>query len=355
MSGSRRFSPAARFRPGGWGVLGAATAAGLALKALEWRNRVSLAGRTVVITGGSRGLGLVLARQFVAKSARVALLARNRGELRRAESELAGRGGPVMTARCDVSDRKEVRQAVRQVASHFGGIDVLINNAGIIQVGPLEQMGPGDFERAMATHFFGPLNLTLEVLPYMRRAGGGRIVNISSIGGKVAVPHMAPYVASKFALTGLSDALRSELRRENIYVTTVLPGPMRTGSPPNAQFKGRHHEEYAWFAITDSLPILATGAERAARRIVRACRSGSPRLVLGFPTVVAILLNELFPGASGWLAAEVNRLLPRPGPGHSRKTWSGWQSRSRWAPSILTAPTDRAAGRNNERRGDGRT
>lgn len=99
----------------------------------------------------------------------------------------------------------------------------------------------------------------------MRRQRGGRIVNVSSVGGKIGVPHLLPYTASKFALTGLSEGLRVELKRERILVTTVCPGLMRTGSPRNALFRGKHKREYAWFAIADSLPLLSISAESAAR------------------------------------------------------------------------------------------
>src|SRR5262249_52903527 len=150
-----------------------------------------------------------------------------------------------------------VKHMVDAVWNHFGPIDVLINNAGVIEVGPLETMTLQDFEEAMRTHFWGPVYTTMAVLSEMRYRGGGRIVNISSIGGKVSVPHLVPYCASKFALCGLSEGLRAELAKDNILVTTVIPGLMRTGSPPNATFKGRHREEYAWFSISDALPVVS--------------------------------------------------------------------------------------------------
>src|SRR3954451_8123971 len=205
---------------------------------------ISFEDRVVVITGGSRGLGLVMARMLVDQGAHVVLLARDTGELARAREDLDARGrGSATTFRCDVRRRAEVRATVSAVIEQFRRVDVLINNAGIIQVGPLENMVEEDFENAMATHFWGPLHLMLELLPSMRHRGFGRIVNISSIGGKVAVPHLGPYSASKFALVGLSDAVRAELDRYGVSVTTVAPGLMRTGSPMNAQFKGRHDEE----------------------------------------------------------------------------------------------------------------
>src|SRR5262249_29078614 len=144
-----------------------------------------------------------------------------------------------------------------------------VNNAGIIQVGPMETMTLADYQEAMRVHYWGPLYTALAVLPQMKQRRAGRIVNITSIGGKVAVPHLLPYVGSKFALVGLSEGLRAELMKDGILVTTVVPGLMRTGSPRNAFFKGQNEAEYAWFKIGDSIPVLTTSAERAARRIVR--------------------------------------------------------------------------------------
>jgi short-subunit dehydrogenase len=276
-------------------------------------------------------------------------MARNPDELRNAESELTQAGKTVLTVRCDVRKRDQVEHSIQRVIEHFGRVDVLINNAGIIQVGPLQHMTCKDFEQAMAVHFFGPLYTMLAVLPHMRLAGGGRIVNIASIGGKIAVPHLAPYSASKFAQVGLSDAMRAELRRENIRVTTVLPGLMRTGSPPNAQFKGQHKAEYAWFSLSDALPLLSMSAERAASAIVAACRRGAPRLTLGVQTKAAILFNELFPGTAAQMTELLNRLLPSPDAGGSKQLYSGWESQSGILPSWLTALSDQATVENNER------
>jgi len=324
-------------------ALGLGAAAGIYF----YRNRYSFSGKVAVITGGSRGLGLLLARELADEGARLALLARKEEELRRAEAELRARGAEVFSMACDVSKQVQVNDALAHVHEQFGAIDVLINNAGIIQVGPIENMTVSDFAAAMAIHFYGPLYASLAAIPHLRRAGGGRIVNIASIGGKIAVPHMAPYTASKFALVGLSDAFRAELRKDNILVTTVCPCPIRTGSLPNAQFKGNYRKEYAWFAISDSLPLLSMNAERAARKIIAACRRGSARLLLGVQTKAAVLLNEFFPGATARLFALANDLLPTPGPASDAETHSGFESA--WAHSWLTRLNYYAALKNNER------
>ena len=317
------------------------------------RTEFSFAGKVCVITGGSRGLGLVLARQIVDQGGRVALLARDLDELVRAHDELVKRGGDVAVVPCDLLDRTQIEQAVRTIVHHFGRIDVLINNAGIIEVGPLEHMDRADFERAMQLHLWAPFTLMCEVIPQMRHRGGGRIVNISSIGGKIAVPHLSAYCASKFALVGLSDAMRSELARDNIYVTTVAPGMMRTGSHVNAKFKGQHAAEFAWFATAASMPLLSIKAERAAAQILDACRRGRPQLTITIAARAATIGNALFPSLTGHAMNIVNRLLPNATDSLGDAARSGSESRSPDVPpKWLTRLADGAISRNNEARTD---
>jgi NAD(P)-dependent dehydrogenase (short-subunit alcohol dehydrogenase family) len=272
--------------------------------------RFSLRNKVALITGGSRGLGLIIAQKLCRAGAKVALIARDADELARAESDLAGRGGEVLTISCDLLERPQIEAAVQETINRFGTIDILINNAGIIQVGPLEHMVREDFERAMRLHFWAPFDLIRQVVPEMRHRGGGRVVNISSIGGKIAVPHMAPYTASKFALAGLSDALCAELARENILVSTVTPGMMRTGSQGHANFKGDHAREYKWFAASSALPLASISAEHAARKIIAACVRGKPALIMPIPARALILANALCPNLFGHAMKIVNRYLP---------------------------------------------
>jgi NAD(P)-dependent dehydrogenase (short-subunit alcohol dehydrogenase family) len=324
--------------------------AALITRGLRASRRISFKDRAVLITGGSRGLGLQLARQLGMEGARVLLAARDQAELDRARDDLRQRGIEASTFACDLADRAQAERLVDQAVQRYGTIDVLVNNAGIIQVGPLEHMRPSDFEEAMAVHFWGPLHTILAAIPHMRRHGGGRIVNISSIGGKVGVPHLVPYCASKFALTGLSDSLRGELAKDRIYVTTVCPGMMRTGSPFNAWFKGRYRDVFTWFVLSDSIPVMSIDSGRAAAQVIDACRHGDAELVISWPAKLAVIANAVLPEAVALGMNLANRML-LPGPLDDRsgdERHSGWQSLSNWAPSKLTTLTERAAAENNE-------
>ncbi|HEV7395260.1 MAG TPA: SDR family oxidoreductase [Pyrinomonadaceae bacterium] len=324
-----------------------AAGVGLATRSLLRSHSYDFANKVVLITGGSRGLGLVLAREFVPERARIAICARDEQELERARMDLEDRGADVIAIKCDVTENSEVREMIDVVRHRFGRIDVLVNNASVIQVGPVEVMTVADFQQAMRTHFWGPLNTILAVLPEMRRRNEGRIVNISSIGGQISVPHLLPYSASKFALVGMSKGLRAELAKDGIVVTTVCPGLMRTGSPRNADFKGKHRAEYAWFSIFDALPFTSIKAERAARQIIHACKTGRAELIISVQAKAAVVFDALFPELSEDLLTAVNQLLPKPG-GLGETQAKGSESTSFWSPSLLTTLNERAALKNNE-------
>jgi NAD(P)-dependent dehydrogenase (short-subunit alcohol dehydrogenase family) len=307
----------------------------------------TLRDKVAMISGGSRGLGLVLARHICKQGGKVALLARDPEELARAKADLTARGGKVLAVECDLLDGEQIQAAVRRVIDHFDKIDILINNAGIIEVGPLDHMTREDYDRAMRLHFWAPYELISQIVPEMRIWGGGRIVNITSVGGKVAVPHFAPYSASKFALTGFSDAVRTELARDNIQVTTVAPGLMRTGSHINAKFKGNHGAEFAWFSASAGAPLISMNADRAARKILAACRRGQPSLTLTFAARGAILGNALFPNLTGYMMKFVNRFLPEASGETGNQSRAGGHLPRR-APEWLTRMADQAVARNNE-------
>ena len=314
-----------------------------------FQKRYSLNGKTAIVTGGARGLGLEIARILLERGANVAIIARDTAEIAHALEDLRGvrRGLPVSVIghTCDLLDVDSIEDMLAAVREQLGPIDVLVNNAGAIEVGPLDAMTVANFEDAMKLHCFAPLRLMLGVRDEMRASGGGRIANIASIGGLMSVPHLLPYCTSKFALMGLSQGMRSELARDKIMVSTVAPGLMRTGSPRRAIFKGNHRWEYAWFSISDSLPLLSMSSTRAAQRIVRALEDGDPNVVLGLPAKIAAIASSLMPNLVARALTLANGLLPS---GSDPRPRVGFESESVFAPSILTSLTDRAAMRNNE-------
>lgn len=279
-------------------------AAGMAITAgavyVTQKRKKAVRNKVVVITGGSRGLGLAMAERFARGGASLALAARNPEELLRARQLLLERGvvkqaEDVLLVPCDLTDEQAASELIQRTTAHFGRVDVLINNAGIIQVGPVEDQPIAAFDEAMRVNFFSALNTVHAVLPQMLARGSGSIVNIASIGGKVAVPHLLPYTASKFALTGFSEGLHAELKSKGIHVTTVCPGLMRTGSHVQAEFRGQPDKEYRWFAAGAMLPGLSASTKRAANRIFHA---------------VAAKKAELTITPQAWLAARIHGMAP---------------------------------------------
>jgi short-subunit dehydrogenase len=329
-------------------LLAAGALGGWALtRLIRSRKTFSFDGKTVLITGGSRGLGLVLARDVAAAGAKVAICGRDPDALERARAALERIGATVVAHQADVADLESVRELVETVTARLGPIDVLINNAGVIEVGPVETMAVADYEEAMNTNFWGIVHPTLQVLPSMRERGSGRILNITSIGGKLGIPHLLPYSASKFAALGFSQGLRAEVRGDGIAVTTAIPGLMRTGSPRNAIFRGKHRAEYAWFSIGDSLPGLSVSADDASRRILSAVRRGQAEVLFPLAAKAAVIAAAVAPNLTATALALANRLLPEaPAEGTGRRR--GKDSQSGLSPSWLTRRGDQAARRYNQ-------
>ena len=293
--------------------------------------------QVVLITGGSRGLGLALAHEFANRDCRLAICARDGDELARARKQLEERGARVQAIQCDVGDRDQVRHMVDEVIGYYGHIDVLVNNAGTISVAPIENLELTDFEQAMDVMFWGAVYPTLAVLPQMQRRAQGRIVNITSIGGKISVPHLVPYSCAKFATVAFSEGLRAELDPYGIKVVTIVPGLMRTGSHLNAKFKGNASREFAWFGIGAATPIFSISARRAARSIVRATERGSAEVILSLPAQVAARVHGLAPELTAPVLNLVNRwILPRAGDSPSV---SGRQAQSELNSRIFDAVT----------------
>lgn len=253
--------------------VGAVTTAALgALAVRHGRSRDDISGEVAVVTGASRGLGLLLARELARHGCPLVICARDAAELERAAAELRADGAEVTTVVCDVADEASPRLLIDTAVERYGRLNMVLSNAGIIQVGPVQATQAADYETALNTMALAPIRLALAALPVMSRQGHGRLVTIASIGGKVSVPHLLPYSTAKFAAAGFSEGLRAELGRGPVTVTTVVPGLMRTGSHLQARFTGHAEQEFTWFGLGASLPLVSMDAERAARQIIDAVR-----------------------------------------------------------------------------------
>jgi len=331
-------------------ILAAGGAAYLARRLLGWRPS-RLAGEVALVTGGSRGLGMCLARELGRRGLKVALCARDEEELERARADLAAEGIEAWAFPGDVTDREGMRTLVADVEESLGPVELLVNNAGILQVGPAETMSLEDLERAMETIFWGAVHSAAAVLPAMRARRHGTIVNVTSLAAAVAFPHLSTYSAAKFAMRGWSEALAAEAAKYGVLVVTVIPGLMRTGSFGRALVKGRRSAEANLLAVAASLPLLTVGADGAARKIVQAVEARRRFLVLGLPARLLRVAHALFPGSLVGALARANRLLPsspRDEGGDERMPLPAELFRRGLARSVLTALGERAARQNNE-------
>ncbi len=331
----------------GWALVAGIGVAAAGRTLLRRATTYNLRGKVVLITGASRGLGFVLAQEFANEGAKVVICARDVDELRRAKEELQAHGAEVLALRCDVGNKDEVEGMIGEAQRRFGRIDVLVNNAGVIQVGPLEEQRTEDFREAMDVMYWGTVHPTLAVLPHMRKRRSGRIVNITSIGGRMSVPHLLPYSGAKFAAVGFSEGLRAEVAKDGIKVTTIVPGLMRTGSHLNAYFKGQHKKAFGWFTMGAAMPLISIEARRAARKIVSAVKHGETDLVLTPQAKLAALVHGIAPGLTADVLSVINRIMPEAGGiGAERRT--GKESESALTRSPLTRAGRRAARKYNE-------
>lgn len=283
----------------------------VAKKVLEKTTSASyLSDKVVLITGGSKGLGLTLAEQLIKENCKIAICARDEYELSQAKMQLLERGAEVFTFKCDISDKEQVDFLIEAVIDHFGKLDILINNAGIIQVGPMEAFRYEDYQKAVEIMYWGIANTTLSVLPHMKERQEGHIVNITSIGGKVSVPHLLPYNSAKFAATGFSEGSAAELKKDNITVTTIIPGLMRTGSYVNAFFQKGNKEEFKLFSFMSSAPLITLSADKAARRIIKAIKEKRSFKVIGIQARALMELNHFFPNFTTNLFSLVSNFIP---------------------------------------------
>jgi short-subunit dehydrogenase len=243
---------------------------------------VQIAGKVVLITGASEGIGAACAAEFARAGARLSLTARS-------ESGLQAAGGPgALITAGDLLDPATRQHVVERTAAELGGIDVLINNAGIGDYTPSWRIPMDQAHRLMELNFFAALEMIQLTVPHMRRRGGGMIVNIGSIGGKIPLPWATIYTASKYALGALTEGLRVELWRDRIRTMIVCPGYVKTGfqkhSPGEAPASLVAKRKYAISAETCAAAVRR-GVERDARTVVTPAS--------GWMLVAAV---RLFPG-----------------------------------------------------------
>jgi short-subunit dehydrogenase len=277
----------------------------------------------VLITGGSRGLGLAIATRFAHNPVRLVLASRNMAELQQAQATLLTqfahlRPEDFHLVAADLAKPEECQRLVSEAINRYGRIDVLVNNAAIIDVGPVESQTLEIFEQTMQINFFAALYTTWAALPHMRSqtplAGTRRaaIVNIASIGGKIAVPHMLPYSAAKFALVGFSEGLHAELRHKGIRVTTVCPGLMRTGGEDHAKIVGDVEFERRWFNFAANTPGIAVTARYAANKIFHAVAAGRAEITISPQAWLAARIGGVFPETLQYANALTNQhILPK--------------------------------------------
>lgn len=302
-----------------------ALCAGAGLAALawgiqQWRSSQPLPAvlryKTALITGGTRGLGLALSRELAEAGCRLVVCARDQVELTGAAGELVARGAEVLPLVCDVSQSHEVKGMLAAARRRFGPIDILINNAGSIVVGPVQSMDAADFHFCMESMFYAHVYTTLGVLPEMLERGGS-ILNVTSIGGRVTVPHLLPYCCAKAAAVAFSEGIRQETRGKGVRVLTAVPGLMRTGSYQNALFRGHQADEYAWFTLSDNVPGLSMDAHRAARQLLRALARDQGEMRVTLAAEILATAHGLMPGLVNDILGFVNSQLPVAPPGHS--------------------------------------
>jgi uncharacterized protein len=190
-------------------------------------------GRTALITGASSGIGRDIALSFARLGVRVAILARRKDPLSDLADEIRAGGGEALILLADVTQRGEVRDAVHRALADFGQLDILVNSAGMVIPAPVESMKPADLQRMLQVNLFGTLHSMQAVIPSMRKAGAGNIVNIASLAGRRGLPPLGGYSASKFALVGLTEALRVDLRGSGIKVSLVMPTVVDTPMTDN--------------------------------------------------------------------------------------------------------------------------
>lgn len=271
--------------------------------------------KTILITGASTGIGRATAQLFTECGWNVAATMRSPEKAAANPKDWPARDNLFLT-RLDVTDPDSIRAAISETLGRFGAIDTVVNNAGYGIVGPFEASTPEQIERQIQTNLIGVMNVVREILPYFRKQGGGTIVNVSSVGGRLTFPLYSAYHATKWGLEGFSEGLQFELRPHNIRVKIIEPGPIKT------DFYGRSLDVVSKPGLTAyngyvnrAMPNLqragetAPGPEIVARVIFKAVTDGSWKLRYSANGALFLALRRLFP--ESWFRAIVGRAVVR--------------------------------------------
>lgn len=287
-----------------------------------------LAGRTALITGASSGIGRQTAREFARHRAHVVLASRSRDKLEALAAELADYPGRRLVVPTDVSDRLSVEALVRRTVEEFDTLDVVVNNAGVGLFAPIADGRLENMHRLFNVNFWGAVHCIQAAIPYMRRQGRGHIVNVASVAAKVSAPYMGIYSATKFALSAVSDALRSELAATGIHVSTVYPGLTDTSFRENVVREVEVPDPPAY--------LRSVSAAAVARRIGQAVRWNLRDTYVSPEDLAAVVAYPLAPALADWVV----RMLWL-GPGH------GAPPRVRPSP-LAEEPTEPSAADSSE-------
>jgi short-subunit dehydrogenase len=258
---------------------------------------------TVLITGSSQGIGKETARLFAQHGYNIVMTARNADRLEAAAEELRKFGYSVIAIPADVRDAEQVKSLVEKALAHYGAIDVLINNAGIYISGPAESFSLDDWHQAIDTNLWGYVHTIHALLPHFVARGSGTIINLSSIGGKVPVPYLAPYCTTKFAIAGLTEALQSELEPKGIQVCGIYPNLINSNFMERAIFRGKDEQDMQ--ARREQLEqVLKVPAvekpEDVAKAIWDAVEHQKKEVVVGSANL-SLASSRLFPSLMQWL------------------------------------------------------
>jgi NAD(P)-dependent dehydrogenase (short-subunit alcohol dehydrogenase family) len=237
--------------------------------------------QVVIVTGGGRGIGRSAALEFACEGATLVLAGRRMDALATAAAECRRSGGQAITVRCDVALDEDLQALVAKAMGDYGRIDVLVNNAGVVSGGRLDELPAEDIGRIVGVNVWAPMRLTQLVLPHMRGAKRGSIVNISSVAGRMGLPFYTVYCASKYAMRGFSEALRREVMPDGLHVVAVYPGPTATDLMENVE--------------TEGLPLSIATAQQVGEAIVRGVRWRQPEVFLGLAENLMSRWNDFMP------------------------------------------------------------